>query len=1055
MGSDGSATAAVKERNADPDYLIKGVEFVVLALQIVLFTYAVGWYGVGERWTDVDPRETYHCLVAAFLLTPMIVVEGSFLLSAIFGSHAMQDGAPGTKLMSMRQSSISLLHYFIKISTILCIASLDGGIVHTDSFGFAPARGFCTIRNLQWALACPLMMIITNDSICRSIPKDEVRKRDWPSLVNTFMYCWTAWAALVSVGPMWLKAANLVMSFVAFITVSMDQILLYRSQGQMEQPIGQGIVLGWQIGVFFFYGIVFLLGRFGLVSQLTESMIYAYSDVTVKLFHGALNVLIRSREDMLVIRHFWEMTTTKGEDLERLLRTATVPILSTTLDGEVLVWNDNLVQSTGISEEVARGQKLVQLVSPECREAVGEAIRTHSPDAVHVSILKANANEDEEHRPVKLIVKFVVQRTKEAEPTGLTAIGQDLTEVVLLRQSEERSQQMTGILSHELRSPLHGIIGLSSVMMQTEENAVRKKQLEMIKSSAARLCDMVADITELASQHEMKKKSSGKRQINLEKTNVLHLLREVIGMTRSAVTRANHPLINKNVQLINACPTTAPAIMANGDKLMQLLYNLVTNACKFTKQGSVSITCRKKDNEVQIAITDTGPGIAKQSLSRIFQPFEQARSADNKEIEGIGLGLSIAQEIAKAHSGHISVASELGFGSTFTLHIPALDEYVNIDTIELPRAQPGASQLTDGDRARNPSKPTMAIVEPLQHRLESKQVAELKKKPAKIHVLSVGSNHSDQLAISRALCEMCTVHEALSVEDAVSSLDRAAKPDLILLDASMPGMAGFRALRSIRLKTRRSELPVVMLSADTDVERLTVQAFDGLADDCLAKPVSAEVLRARVAAWIMLGQEWQERVASLMMNRPAAPAASAPSTTPVITQAPKRGSEPMPVCSSDADELFAVRGDDTASKCNLDKLRPDEGASAFGWVASCGSRSTKDMNRGSTAASERDEGMGDSGPTDGSLSKALSQLQHELKIRDSNVASLAKALQSAHTDRYLAQTRIGVLQREVDFLQGVAAKTGFKPTHYSFLDEESTEIDDSKLFGPLLMDDSL
>eukprot|EP00929_Paragymnodinium_shiwhaense_P058710 TRINITY_DN29414_c0_g1_i1.p1 TRINITY_DN29414_c0_g1~~TRINITY_DN29414_c0_g1_i1.p1 ORF type:complete len:1066 (+),score=190.94 TRINITY_DN29414_c0_g1_i1:45-3242(+) len=1014
-------------------------------LQGFAMIYCLAVYGAGERWQNVDPAEIFHVQIAACLLVPIVVVEASFLLTAISDARDGPEG-PSTQLSSLRQSSIPLVHYFVKLTTVMAIALLSGGIVHTDTLGLAGPRGFCTIRNIQWSLACPLIMIISNDSVVRGVNPEDARKRDWPSLVNCFLYCWTSWAAAVCPAPMPVKWGLLWLSLLSFIIVSADQVALYRSQAEMQQPVGQGILLSYQIACFLFYGIVYLLSRVGVLNPFLESIIYSYGDVTVKLFHGAINVMVRSREDTLVMRHWWSTAARKGDDLERLMKCATVPILSMTLDGHILFWNQQLVTLTGISEEAAKGQNFVEVVSPASQAAVEEAIATRTQEAIHVSI-------DKDGDEVKLILKFVVQNSKEAEPVGLTVIGQDLTEVTMLRETEERQARMSGILSHELKSPLHGIIGLSSVMMQTECNPSKLAHLEMMRNSATRLRDMVSDIMEMAAQHELRKRHrDASVDLAVEKTNILSIVNEVVCMTQCAVNRANKPLINEHVKLVNTCPSTAPAVMGNHSKLTQLIYNLVTNACKFTKAGTVTVSCRKSGNEVLVDVQDTGPGIDPEALQRIFRPFEQDSSNKNKHFEGIGLGLSIAHSIAKAHRGRISVQSKLGMGSTFTLHMPALAETVSAEILQIDDVR----KANQPALPQQPRAPQTVVAKPVVNKKIADdaplKVPSLRKEKSEIVVLSVDDCEVNQTVIKGALSNMATVHHAMNGQEALDWLENNGKPDLVLLDVMMPVLAGFETLEIIRKCIPRWEMPIMMISANSEAERQTIKALSCGADEYITKPASADALRARVAARILLTEQWQERIRASLPQAALADKYVQTSGDAMLTLTkPTFGDSLAQLKDSPRPEerMQEVNGKDIhVQKIQLVSNAPPPLANGTPDKRKTGSS----IRRRSPERYNLDDDMSDDEVNachkSGSHSETVERLLRELRLRDESVAALAKALEASRTAALMANIRNGALSRQVGFMETVAESSGCRFTKLDFLQDGA--VDDFPVLLPAL-----
>eukprot|EP00929_Paragymnodinium_shiwhaense_P100671 TRINITY_DN63185_c0_g1_i1.p1 TRINITY_DN63185_c0_g1~~TRINITY_DN63185_c0_g1_i1.p1 ORF type:complete len:1093 (+),score=176.81 TRINITY_DN63185_c0_g1_i1:114-3281(+) len=1025
--------AAPSERTLPLTARLNIVSFIV---QIVVLVVVLSMYGMNGRWPKVDALEMRHCQNALLLLIPVLVVEMAFLLSAAFGIRVARADAPHARLTNVRMCFLTVVHYMVKLTTIYSIVYFGGSIVHVDDMALTGPRPVYTIRTLQWSMACPLMMIISNETLTGWKPLD-LRRRDWPSLVNTIMYPWTSWVALVTHASHPVKWLMFLLAFGAFVTASADQVSLFREQGFLVERKLKGALVGYQIVNFLFYGVIFLFSRLGLIPASSEVIIYSYGDVSLKLIHSGMNTIIRSREDIHNMFHWWSTASAKFGDLERLIRTASVPIVSTTLTGEVLLWNKKLADLTGIPSEKAMGRPLPELVSEKSRDEVALAIQTRDPTALFVSIDKANALDEkadgESVHKVKLIFKFVVQHSTEDEEVGLTAIGQDLTETVLLRETEERHARLSGILSHELKSPLHGIIGISSVLAQTETHGTRKKQLAMVKSSATRLRDMVSDIMELTAQNEMERQGA-RMQLPVERLNILRVINEVVLMTRSSVNRANKPLLAEGVELVNMCPNVAPAIIGNEDKLLQLFYNLLANACKFTKKGSITVSTRLEDQYLLIDITDTGYGISADYLDKIFMPFEQDRSENTAD--SIGLGLSIARNIATAHEGRISVRSQVGAGSTFTVYLPALSENVEAESthtgfketspkagsrsaMELPAPCPPVPMLEP-----SPTPQTKSVKETECKLQPSKLELSLAAEKSKVHVLSVDDCEVNQIVVKCALETMCTVHTAMNGQEALDFM-KHTKPDLVLLDLMMPVMDGFGTLLDMQESPELREVPVIMLSAAADWERLLIDSLDAGAVDFLFKPASADLLKAKVASRIFQTRTIKERAESearlvaekhvvqlqQSLKQQVTMAPAAPVSAAVESSMANIG--PHQFAQSDKKSLleppfifepYKTPQKDMAMKTKTSTLKPASESAPL---------STPKF---ADVATHLEDKRDDTPARQNFAEQECAQLRTELAIRDKYVYMLAKELAAAKTEAFLDHNRANSLQREVDWM---------------------------------------
>ncbi|CAE7944524.1 luxQ, partial [Symbiodinium sp. KB8] len=221
-----------------------------------------------------------------------------------------------------------------------------------------------------------------------------------------------------------------------------------------------------------------------------------------------------------------------------------------------------------------------------------------------------------------LVLKLVLQL--EGGAKSVTAIGQDLGEVGQ-KAVEDKKKALNAIVTQEVRTPLHGMVGLATVMEKTAATAGAKKQLGMMRASASRLLDVVTNALELSEGEQRKLLSEP--SASSQKVSFAAVAEEVVTMARLAVDKANKPLLKPGVEIKNlmAEQEQIPLVLGNTSRCTQLLYNLVMNACKFTAAGSVSLSCTHlaDASELEIRVVDTGVGLPPEALEKIFLPFEQ------------------------------------------------------------------------------------------------------------------------------------------------------------------------------------------------------------------------------------------------------------------------------------------------------------------------------------------------------------------------------------------------------------------------------------------------
>lgn len=228
-----------------------------------------------------------------------------------------------------------------------------------------------------------------------------------------------------------------------------------------------------------------------------------------------------------------------------------------------------------------------------------------------------------------------------------------------LHQAVRLRDEVLGVVSHDLRNPVHTVLLASGMLLEhiggdAEQEPIRK-QLDIIGRTARRMDHLIRDLLDVASI------SSGRLSLELRRHDAEALLQEACETLRSIVEEA---------QLQFACeiPGDAPAVLADSDRFIQLLSNLVGNAVKFTPPGGrIEVGLEAGDGEVRFHVADTGPGIPSEELSHIFEQFWQARRAGR---HGAGLGLTIARGITEAHGGRIWAESQAGQGTTFFFTLP-------------------------------------------------------------------------------------------------------------------------------------------------------------------------------------------------------------------------------------------------------------------------------------------------------------------------------------------------------------------------------------------------
>ena len=360
-----------------------------------------------------------------------------------------------------------------------------------------------------------------------------------------------------------------------------------------------------------------------------------------------------------------------------------------------------------------------------------------------------------------------------------------------LEMASQHKSQFLSSMSHELRTPLNAIIGLTEMMAT---NAARfgtekaQEPLRRVHGAGTHLLGLINQVLDLS------KIEAGKLELNSETVNLAPLVDEVIGTARQLSDQ------NKNHLIVEG--HDAPSTMTvDPMRLRQILLNLLSNACKFTKGGEVALRTRTivdGRNWIEFAVSDTGIGMTPDQQAKLFQEFTQADSSTARQFGGTGLGLAITRKLAQMMGGDVTVTSELGKGSIFTVRLPA-SEHQTPDSSTRGNAEPRAADcvlvIDDDATAR----------ELIAHNL---QVAGFSAVTA--------SGGLEGLKLAKEL-----------------------RPVAITLDVVMPDLDGWSVLAALRQDTELAEIPVIMVTILDEQRRATSLGAAGY----LTKPIDQHTLQ--------------------------------------------------------------------------------------------------------------------------------------------------------------------------------------------------------------------
>ncbi len=364
-------------------------------------------------------------------------------------------------------------------------------------------------------------------------------------------------------------------------------------------------------------------------------------------------------------------------------------------------------------------------------------------------------------------------------------------------------QQFLSNMSHEIRTPMNAIIGFTKVVLKTELTAKQKEYLTAIKISGDALIVLINDILDLA------KVDAGK--MTFEKTP-FKMAASISAMLHLFETKIQE----KNLKLIKEYDHRIPEVLV-GDpvRLHQIILNLVSNAVKFTSEGSITVsvdllTETDETATIEFSVTDTGIGISASKTESIFENFQQATSGTSRLFGGTGLGLAIVKQLVEAQGGSLKVISKLEQGSTFSFTL--------------------SFQKTNADA------------------LHETEIVEPDKELKNIKVLVVEDMALNQLLMKTLLDDFGFERDiAANGKIAIEKLNTKLY-DIILMDLQMPEMNGFEATEYIR-NTLHSKIPIIALTADVTTVDLAKCRAVGM-NDYIAKPVDEKVLYSKIISLV-------------------------------------------------------------------------------------------------------------------------------------------------------------------------------------------------------------
>lgn len=481
-------------------------------------------------------------------------------------------------------------------------------------------------------------------------------------------------------------------------------------------------------------------------------------------------------------------------------------VIEWNLKFEVVEWNPAAQAIFGYSKSEAINRHAAGLLVPE-------SAREHVNQIWQDLLLQqggtrsTNENFTKDGRTITCDWYNTVLLDNNGNVIGVTSLVNDITQrkraeeelqqaKVAAETANRAKSQFLANMSHELRTPLNAIIGYSEMLQEEAEDLGQEDfvpDLQKIYTAGKHLLGLINDILDLS------KIEAGRMELYLETFDIEDVVQDVVTTIQ--------PLVEKNANTLEVqCANDLGSMEADLTKVRQSLFNLLSNACKFTKQGTISLTVSRGGAEdwITFRVTDSGIGMTSEEMSKLFQAFSQADASTTRQYGGTGLGLAITKKLCQMMGGDVTVESEVGKGSTFTIQLPA--------KVQEPKTQPTPLLSLKSNLLPVGAKTVLVIdddstVHDLMHRFLTK--------------------------------EGFRVESALSGEEGLR-LAKELQPDAITLDVMMARMDGWAVLSRLKADPELADIPVIVL---TIVDNKTMGYALG-ASDYLTKPIDRTRLSA-------------------------------------------------------------------------------------------------------------------------------------------------------------------------------------------------------------------
>ena len=482
-------------------------------------------------------------------------------------------------------------------------------------------------------------------------------------------------------------------------------------------------------------------------------------------------------------------------------------------ENQIKYANPAFFSLTGIDKESFSLDKFIANLHPEFNDFLSRREQALLKDGYYENDLSIRRNGSSYSA---ISTRSAVVRNNNGEMTGSITVISDITRLrkgmdEMLKsnlESEAGNRLKAGFLaniSHEIRTPLNSVVGFANLLLDDDlPKETREEYIEHINFNSEKLLQIIGDIIDLS------RLSSSQIEITYEEASLSELIKEVVEEARTIIKRTDKPIIlnvKKNTERSN------DLVFTDRIWLKRVLNHLMDNAIKFTLDGSIEFMYTIDNDDILFTVKDTGIGINKENLARIFEEFRQEVDGNQRPFEGLGVGLTLAKEVIERMGGRIYVISEKGIGSEFTFNIPY-------------RPAGSKNKLMHSSADHNLNMVNW----------QSKKC------------LLVDDNKDVLIYLNRILVDTgILILTARSGFEAIQIIKSNPDLDLVILDMQMPEMNGIEATKEI--KKIRNNLPIIAQTAfvfenDTDI------ILEAGCDACLIKPIRRDHLITVMSSFI-------------------------------------------------------------------------------------------------------------------------------------------------------------------------------------------------------------